>query len=63
MPELYSFDETEITMVENVLTKLLDLIPNENGENTQILEEIVEAQNIIGAKLDKTGGMTQDSAA
>ena len=63
MPENYCFDEQEIVTIENLLVKLQEMIPNETGENTEILDEIVTAQNIIGAKLDPQAAMTQDSSS
>ncbi len=64
MPEIVSFDTNEIITIENVLVELEQMIPNENGENTEILEKIVTAQNIISAKLDPAAvGMAQSSNA
>ncbi|MGD1837412.1 MAG: hypothetical protein ACPKPY_05070 [Nitrososphaeraceae archaeon] len=56
------FSEGEIITIENLLIKLRQMIPNDNGENTDILEEIINAENIVSAKLDPTAtGMAQSS--
>lgn len=64
MPENVTFTENEIIIIENVLTELLQLIPNDNGAHTEILEKIINAQNIIGAKLDPAStGMAQSGSS
>ena len=53
MPEILQFSG-EIITIENVFVKLRKMIPNDNGENTEILQEIIKAENILSAKLDHT---------
>lgn len=57
-----SFAQEDIVFIENVLVKLEGMIPNEQGENSEILEMIVLAEQIIGSKLDSDAGLIGDSA-
>jgi len=56
------FAEDEVVFIENVLVKLEDLIPNDQGENQEIMEMIVTAEQIISARLDESAGFIGDSA-
>ena len=57
-----SFTNDEVVFIENVLVKLEGMIPNEQGENSEILEMIVLAEQIIGSRLDQDSGLIGDSA-
>ncbi|TVM02731.1 MAG: hypothetical protein CV087_08850 [Candidatus Brocadia sp. WS118] len=63
MPEDIYVSQDELIYIENVLVELRNLIPNDAGENTELLEKIVNAENIITAKLDGGQGMTTESTA
>lgn len=63
MPEDLYVSQDELIYIENVLVELRNLIPNDAGENTELLEKIVNAENIITAKLDGGQGMTTESTA
>lgn len=58
---LYSFTQDEVVFIENVLVELRSLIPNDMGENQNILEKIVLAEQIIGARLDPDSAEIGDS--
>jgi hypothetical protein len=60
--DMLKFTQDEIVFIENVLVKLEDMIPNDQGENQEILEMIVTCQQIIGARLDQESGFIGDSA-
>lgn len=59
---LLGFAQDEVVFIENVLVKLQDMIPNDQGENSEILEMILTALQIIGARLDETAGFLGDSS-
>lgn len=60
--KLLGFAQDEVIFIENVLVKLQTMIPNEQGENSEILEMLVTAQQIVSARLDQESGMIGDSA-
>jgi hypothetical protein len=60
--EMLKFTNDEIVFIENVLVKLEDMIPNDQGEGQEILEMIVTCQQIISARLDAEAGFIGDSA-
>jgi len=60
--KVLKFSEDEVVFIENVLVKLETLIPNEQGENEELMEMITTAQQIISARLDVEAGMIGDSA-
>lgn len=49
---LYKFTQDETVFIENILVELRSRISNDMGENTEILEKIVLAEQILGARLD-----------
>lgn len=57
-----SFTEDEIVFIENVMEELQNMIPNEQGENSEILEKIVLVSQIVGSRLDSNAGVIGDSA-
>ena len=57
----FTLTQDEIIFIENILVKVRDMLPNEMGENQQILEEIVLAEQIIGARLDPEAAEIGDS--
>lgn len=58
----YILTQDEIVFIENVLVELRSLIPNDMGENMPIIEKIVLAEQIIGARLDPDSAAIGDSA-
>lgn len=58
----YVLTQDEIVFIENVLVELRSLIPNDMGENMAIMEKIVLAEQIIGARLDPDSAAIGDSA-
>ena len=60
--KMIGFAEDEVVFIENVLVELEELVPNDQGENTEILEKIITAQQIVTARLDSEAGMIGDSA-
>lgn len=59
---MLGFAQEEVIFIENVLVKLQEMIPNEQGENTEIMEMIVTCLQIVGARLDNSAGVIGDSA-
>ena len=49
---LYKFTQDETVFIENILVELRSRISNDMGENTEILEKIVLAEQILGARLN-----------
>lgn len=60
--EHHVFFHDEVVFIENVLVELRSLIPNDQGENNEILEKIVMAEQILGARLDSEATEIGDSA-
>jgi len=60
--KVLKFSQDEVVFIENVLVKLETLIPNEQGENEELMEMITTAQQVISARLDVEAGMIGDSA-
>ena len=58
-----SFTEDEIVFIENVMEELQNMIPNEQGENSEILEKIVLVSQIVGSRLDSNAGIIGDASA
>jgi hypothetical protein len=50
--KIIKFTEDEVVYIENILVTLREAIPNDMGENSEILEKIVTAEQIITARLD-----------
>lgn len=61
-PNMLGFAQEEAIFMENVFVKLSDMIPNEQGENTEIMEMITTCLQILGARLDSQSGFIGDSA-
>lgn len=59
--QLVQFNREEIVFIENVLVSLRTMIDNTNSDNTDILEKIVIAEQVIGARLDPEAASTGDS--
>lgn len=60
--KLLNFTEDEVVFIENVFVELETMIPNDQGENQEIMEKITTCQQIISARLDTEAGMIGDSA-
>lgn len=59
----FMFTQDEVVFIENVLVEIRNILPNDMmGENTEILEKIVLAEQIIGSRLDPEAAEIGDSA-
>ena len=59
---MLKFTKDEIIFIENVIVKLEDMVPNDMGENQEIMEMLTTCEQIISARLDSEAGMIGDSA-
>ena len=57
--KIIKFTEDEVVYIENILVTLREAIPNDMGENSEILEKIVTAEQIIEARM--SSGEEDDS--
>ena len=60
--DMLKFTKDEIIFIENVIVKLEDLIPNDQGENQEIMEMLTTCEQIIESRLDVESGLIGDSA-
>jgi hypothetical protein len=49
--KIIKFTEDEVVYIENILVTLREAIPNDMGENSEILEKIVMCEQIISARM------------
>jgi len=60
--KVLKFTEDEVAFLENSIVTIKQMIPNEQGENQELMEMITTCEQIISARLDQEAGFIGDSA-